>query len=177
MMSAPLDHDSLRAVLEAAGWRCTPQRLAVYDQLAFALNHPTAEEIFQAVRIKIPKIGLATVYKALEALVAVRAVTRLTTGDGAGSARYDARNDEHYHFRCLRTGSVHDLATRFDPELISRLDPHLAADLRLQGFIVTGYRLELLGYREQDQERTTQPASTNGTTLTGGARISDGTEG
>jgi Fur family transcriptional regulator, peroxide stress response regulator len=176
MISAPLDPDSLRAALEAAGWRCTPQRLAVYDQLAFSLDHPTAEEIFQAVRIKIPKIGLATVYKALEALVAIRAVTRLTTGDGADSARYDARSDEHYHFRCLRTGTVHDLATRFDPELISRLDPHLAEDLRRQGFTVTGYRLELLGYREQDQDRTTQPTITSGTTPAGRARIPDGTE-
>ena len=26
-----LDHDSLRKVLEDAGFRCTPQRLAVYD--------------------------------------------------------------------------------------------------------------------------------------------------
>ena len=97
--------------------RCTPQRLAVYDQLSRALHHPTAEEIFQAVRSTIPKISLATVYKALEALVAIGAATRLTVSEGTGSARYDARSEDHYHFRCLRTGMVHDLPTRFDPEL------------------------------------------------------------
>ena len=68
---APLDHDALRNALEAAGLRSTSQRLAVYDQLAGMLHHPTAEEVFQAVRPSLPRISLATVYKALEALVAI----------------------------------------------------------------------------------------------------------
>src|SRR3954449_6384059 len=148
MEAAPLDHCDLRKALELAGLRCTPQRLAVYDELSVALHHPTAEEVFQAVRARIPKISLATVYKALEALVGIGAVSRLTGVEGTGSARYDARSENHYHFRCLRTGMVHDLPTRFDPELISRLDPGLTQDLKKQGFEVTGYRLELIGYRD-----------------------------
>ena len=149
MALAPLDHAALRAALEAAGLRCTPQRLAVYDQLSRELRHPSAEDVFHAVRLTIPKISLATVYKALEALVEIGAATRLTAADGTGSARYDARSEEHYHFRCLRTGSVYDLPTRFDPALVSKLDPHLEEDLERQGFRVTGYRLELIGYRDQ----------------------------
>ena len=149
MALAPLDHDALRAALEAAGLRCTPQRLAVYDQLSRELCHPTAEDVFHAVRLTIPKISLATVYKALEALVDIGAATKLTAADGTGSARYDARSEAHYHFRCLRTGIVYDLPTRFDPALVSKLDPHLEEDLERQGFRVTGYRLELIGYRDQ----------------------------
>jgi Fe2+ or Zn2+ uptake regulation protein len=147
MAPKPLDHGTLRETLEAAGLRCTPQRLAVYDELRRAELHPTAEDVFQAVRGRIPKISLATVYKALETLVAVGAAYKLTTGDGTQAARYDARRDHHYHFRCLRTGAVHDLPTRFDPELISKLDPELPGYLDHQGFRLTGYRLELLGYR------------------------------
>jgi Fur family transcriptional regulator, peroxide stress response regulator len=151
MQSAASDHDNLRKALENAGLRCTPQRLAVYDLVTAAVHHPTAEEVFQAVRKRIPKISLATVYKALEALATIGRVTRLTGSDGSGSARYDARGEDHYHFRCLRTGMVHDLPTRFDPNLISRLDPNLAEDLGKQGFRVTGYRLELVGYSAPDQ--------------------------
>lgn len=147
---APLNHGSLREALEAAGLRATPQRLAVYDQLAGSLDHPTAEEVFHAARLQMPRISLATVYKALEALVAVGVVGRLPACDGVGSARYDARRDEHYHFRCLQTGTVHDLPTRYDPDLVDRLDPLLADDLRSRGFQVTGYRLELLGYQRAD---------------------------
>lgn len=143
-MSPELDPDGLRTALEAAGWRCTPQRQAVYEHLACAEHHPTAEEVYQGVRTGVPKISLATVYKALEALVASGLATKLTAGDG--SARYDARSDRHYHLRCLRSGSVQDLPTRFDPDLIDKLDPGLTEQLERQGFRVTGYRLELVGY-------------------------------
>ena len=73
--------------------------------------------------------------------------TKLTAGTGGNRARYDARRDLHYHFRCLRSGTVHDLPTRFDPDLIAKLDPRLHDDLSRQGFQVTGYRLELVGYQ------------------------------
>ena len=147
-MISALDHDDLRSALEAAGWRCTTQRLAVYDQLSRAEHHPTAEEVYQGVRLIIPKISLATVYKALEALVASGVATKLTAGDE--SARYDARSDHHYHLRCLRSGSVHDLPTPFDPDLIAKLDPALMQTLRQQGFQVTGYRLELVGFYDRE---------------------------
>jgi Fe2+ or Zn2+ uptake regulation protein len=162
MIAPRLDHQDLRKALETAGLRCTPQRLAVYDELAAALHHPTAEELFHAVRARIPRISLATVYKSLEALVDIGAATRLTASDGAGSARYDARAEDHYHFRCLRTGQVHDLPTRFDPELIARLDPDLAETLRRQGFEVTGYRLELVGYAAPEGGRPAAPAAAKG---------------
>ena len=48
----------------------------------------------------------------------------------------------------LRSGAVRDLPTPFDPDLIARLDPDLVARLGRQGFRVTGYRLELVGYFE-----------------------------
>ncbi|MBV8677700.1 MAG: transcriptional repressor [Planctomycetaceae bacterium] len=148
MMPPPLDPDGLRAILESAGWRCTPQRVAVYDHLCRAAHHPTAEEVYQAVKLVVPKISLATVYKALEALVASGLAAKLTAGDG--SARYDARSEHHYHLRCLRSGSVRDLPTPYDPDLIAKLDPTLTATLRRQGFRVTGYRLELVGYYDPD---------------------------
>ena len=146
MRTVALDHETLRTILEDAGLRCTPQRLAVYDHLTRAEEHPTAEDIYRAVRAEMPRISLATVYKALEALVEVGVAARLPAAGGDAGARYDARRDPHYHFRCLRTGTVHDLPTRFDPDLIAKLDPELLDDLGRQGFHVTGYRLELLGY-------------------------------
>ena len=144
MMTPTLKPDALRAALEAAGWRFTAQRAAVYDYLAHTEHHPTAEEVYQGVKAAIPKISLATVYKALEALVASALATKLSAGDGR--ARYDARSDHHYHLRCLRSGAVEDVTTPFDPDLIAKLDPTLTQDLKLRGFCVTGYRLELVGY-------------------------------
>jgi Fur family transcriptional regulator, peroxide stress response regulator len=163
MESLPLNHQDLRTIIENAGLRCTPQRLAVYDHLSQSHQHPTAEDVFQSVRSQAPKISLATVYKALEALVQVGVATRLTTGLGGTRSRYDARRDLHYHFRCLRSGTVHDLPTRFDPDLIKKLDPRLHEDLNQQGFEVTGYRLELIGYHKVTDARAAEACQVEAT--------------
>jgi Fe2+ or Zn2+ uptake regulation protein len=170
MDTEPLDHQALRVLLENAALRCTPQRLAVYDHLSQAAYHPTAEDIYQSVRAAMPQISLATVYKALEAWVALGVATKLTSGDGSTRSRYDARRDLHYHFRCLRTGSVHDLPTRFDPELITRLDPRLPDYLARQGFQVTGYRLELIGYTHEPAAADVPEARVAGPVATTRAR-------
>jgi Fe2+ or Zn2+ uptake regulation protein len=137
----------LRHALDQAGWRFTRQRSAVFDYLCSVESHPTAEDVYVAVREKIPNISLATVYKALEALVDSGLASKLAYADGP--ARYDHRCDSHYHLRCIETGEVRDLDTPFDGELIQKLDPHLVESLQRQGFRVTSYRLELLGHFEK----------------------------
>ncbi len=136
----------LRRVLEARGCRYTAQRGAVYGFLRSVESHPSAEDVYQAVRTRVPRISLATVYKALEALEQAGLANKLTYGDG--SARYDCREEEHYHLRDVETGAVEDLPTRFDPELLAKLDPELAQRLSQRGIEVTGYRLEVLGRRK-----------------------------
>jgi Fur family peroxide stress response transcriptional regulator len=142
---APPAHGTaaLRAALEAAGCRYTRQRAAVFEYLSKVHSHPSAEEVYQAVRQDVARISLATVYKALEALVEVGLANKLTYGDDA--ARYEFREGDHYHLRDVATGEVHDLATPFDPRLLEKLDPTLPDRLAAAGFQVTGYRLEVLG--------------------------------
>ncbi|WP_435010596.1 Fur family transcriptional regulator [Tundrisphaera lichenicola] len=138
---------SLRASLEAAGWKFTRQRAAVFEQLHTSDDHPTAEEVYRGVKSIVPSISLATVYKALETLVDSGLATKLVAVEGP--ARYDARGDHHYHLRCLRSGAVEDVPTEYDPDLIAKIDPQLGLKLQGRGFRVTGYRLELVGYFEE----------------------------
>lgn len=134
----------LRDALEAAGWRHTRQRSVVYTYLHSVDCHPTAEQVYRAVRQEIPNISLATVYKALEALVDAGLAAKLPESEGA--VRYDGRSDPHYHLRDLTTGQVRDLPLHYDPELLSKLHTDLTNQLRSQGFEVTGHRLELVGH-------------------------------
>src|SRR6516164_3121662 len=127
----------LRRTLAAAGWRFTRQRAAVFEYLRSTEEHVTAEQVYEAVRRRLPHISLATVYKALEALVDARLAHKLP--DATGSARYDCRSEAHYHFRCLRTGKLCDLPTPFDSRLLDKLDPNLVESLRRQGFQITGH--------------------------------------
>ena len=151
----------LREALESSGWRYTRQREAVYRFLQKVRSHPTAEEVYSGVKRQLPHISLATVYKSLEALVACKLAAKLTYGDG--SARYDCRCDDHYHVRCVKSGKVEDLPTPYDSGLLNKLDPSLASRLADQGFHVTGYRLEVLGYYGQpasdDDARMSGPES------------------
>jgi Fe2+ or Zn2+ uptake regulation protein len=135
--------DALRLALARAGWRYTRQREAVFRYLRSTHNHPTAEQVYAAIRRHMPSISLATVYKALQALVDAHLATKLP--DASGPARFEWRSEPHYHVRCTRTGRILDLKRAFDPNLLEQLDPKLADCLRQQGFQITGYNLELLG--------------------------------
>lgn len=126
----------LREALDASGQRYTEQRAAVYRFLAATTTHPTADDVFLAVRSEIPDISLATVYKSLETLVGCGLASKLTYGDG--SARYDGRTDPHHHARCLRCGSVRDIPGQLGQDAVKPLEP-------VAGFHVQGYRLELVG--------------------------------
>ena len=140
---AQISSEALRHALAAAGWRYTRQREAVFRHLQAAHDHPTADQIYAAVRRQIPSISLATVYKALEALVEAHLATKIP--DASGPARFESHSEPHYHARCTKTGRILDLAVPFDASLLGKLDPHLIEKLQRQGFQVTGYRLELLG--------------------------------
>jgi len=133
----------VRRALEAAGCRYTNQRAAVYAFLEKVDTHPTAEEVYHAVREELPHISLATVYKSLEALIDAHLATKLSYGDA--SARYDCRGEDHYHLRDVVTGQVRDLPATFDPDLLDKLDPNLKTMLDGLGFRIVGHRLEVLG--------------------------------
>jgi Fur family peroxide stress response transcriptional regulator len=128
----------LRHALEESGQRFTEQRAAVYRTLVATDQHPTADEVFLAVRHDLPGISLATVYKSLETLVGCGLAVKLTYGDG--SARYDGRTDPHHHARCLSCGKVTDIEGSLPGPQLDALRE------RADGFMVTGYRLELSGY-------------------------------
>jgi Fe2+ or Zn2+ uptake regulation protein len=141
-----LGEDDLRLALERAGWRFTRQRAEVFACLRSVDSHPTAEQVFAAVRQKIPNVSLATVYKALEALCGAGLAARLTCDDEAGGpVRYDGRPEAHYHLRCEHTGQVCDLELPYDPQLLDRLAPGLIQRLRGEGFEILGHRLEVIG--------------------------------
>ena len=61
----------LRRALKSNGQRFTEQRAAVYRYLASTDIHPTADEVFLAVRTDLDAISLATVYRVSKLLSAV----------------------------------------------------------------------------------------------------------
>jgi Fe2+ or Zn2+ uptake regulation protein len=139
-MATNLDSSDLRlrAALHAGGQRFTEQRATIYRYLAATDVHPTADEVYSAVRRSLPGISLATVYKSLETLVGCGLAVKLTYADN--SARYDGRTDPHHHARCVVCDSVVDIAGEIPDAEVE------AIRKRASGFTVIGYRLEFSGY-------------------------------
>ena len=87
--------------------RSTRQLEATFGVLFRSRAHPTAEQVFHAVRREMPAISRGTVYRNLGKLLSAQRVRVLHVHDRC--ARYDARLDPHDHFLCTRCTMVLDV--------------------------------------------------------------------
>lgn len=83
------------------------QREAILTFLKTRKDHPTAEVIYENVRMEYPNISLGTVYRNLGLLAENGIILKLSTDDGFD--HYDGCTDTHYHFACRRCKAVIDL--------------------------------------------------------------------
>ncbi len=98
--------DALMRKLRARGGRMTPQRMAILKAL-LAADHPTVEQIYEAVRRDFPMTSEVTVYRTLALLRDEGEILELGAGDAV--ARYDGmRPNHHPHLVCSECGRVMD---------------------------------------------------------------------
>lgn len=99
---------ALTRSLREHGLRVTPQRLEIIRAVASLSMHPSADDVFQAVRVAHPTLSLATVYNTLDVLAKTGVVHEV---EGLAERRFDGRNPEpHAHLLCRRCGLIEDLA-------------------------------------------------------------------
>ncbi len=99
--------ERLDEILMLKGLKPTKQRSCVYHELLLKKDHPTADELLIRVRKRLPGISLATVYNCLETLVDCALVKQVNVD--RSSSRYCPNLTPHAHFRCLKSGKIHDL--------------------------------------------------------------------
>lgn len=87
--------------------RMTCQRQIILEELEKVTNHPTADEVYQMVRRRLPRISLGTVYRNLEILSQNGMIQKLELGGTL--RRFDGNVENHCHVRCERCGRVDDL--------------------------------------------------------------------
>lgn len=87
--------------------KLTPQREAVYQVIRDSEAHPTASDIFEAARRRLPGISYATVYNSLRFLKEAGLVHEINFADGA--SRYDGVLERHDHAICNQCGKLVDL--------------------------------------------------------------------
>jgi Fur family transcriptional regulator, peroxide stress response regulator len=95
-----------RGSTENRGERLTPQREAVLQVIRERADHPTANDIFEAARKRLPSLSHATVYNSLKFLRDAGLVREICFGDRA--SRYDGELDRHDHAICSSCGKLVD---------------------------------------------------------------------
>jgi Fe2+ or Zn2+ uptake regulation protein len=116
--------------------RNTRQRQVIQEELRKLTSHPTAVELYEIARVRLPRISLGTVYRNLELLAQMGVIRKLDFG--GGEARFDGEAHQHYHVRCVRCGRVDDT---------HGLPPSPVKDdvRELAGYKILGFRLEFIG--------------------------------
>ena len=95
--------------------RLTTQRQVILEELGKVTSHPTANEVYDMVRKRLPRIGLGTVYRNLELMAESGLILKLEVG--GTQKRFDATTDLHYHIRCSTCGKVDDINLPVQPEI------------------------------------------------------------
>jgi Fe2+ or Zn2+ uptake regulation protein len=148
--------DSIRSVVDAfrgSGLRWTPQRQAIVDALFRLSNHPTAEEIYAAVRRLHPGMSRATVYNTMETLATMGWLGTIHAADG--TRRYDPDPAPHHHLRCRVCGAIFDVHQGLEIPA-----PRIPAGESL-GFRIESVRIEYHGICSAcDRARPRGPAQT-----------------
>jgi Fur family ferric uptake transcriptional regulator len=87
--------------------RLTTQRQIILEELDKVTSHPTANEVYDMVRKRLPRIGLGTIYRNLELMAESGIILKLVVG--GTQKRFDATVEKHYHIRCTNCGRVDDV--------------------------------------------------------------------
>lgn len=116
--------------------RITKQRQIILDALMQVTSHPTADDLYQMVRKRLPRISLGTVYRNLETMAERGIIQKLEVG--GTQKRFDGNAATHYHVRCQRCGRVDDL------DLALKCEVEKEAAMKTQ-FKILRHRLEFTG--------------------------------
>jgi len=118
------------------GLAVTVQRRAVFEALAVRRDHPSADQVYDAVRGRIPGLSRTTVYRVLDTLVEAGFVRKVHHAGGV--ARFDPMTHRHHHLVCEACGRLVDVDDAAVPTL--RLP-----EARGSGFRITDYSVSFLG--------------------------------
>ena len=120
--------------LRAAGKRLTRARRVILASVQATDAHPSAAAVYRAVRRRLPRVSLATVYRNLRMLAAEGLLSERAAATGM---RFDGNTAPHDHFTCVTCGRIYDVPA---PDAL-----HVRSFGRA-GFEVLSRRIEFYGH-------------------------------
>ena len=100
--------------------RITHQRLKVLEYLSNSKDHPTAEQIYNALKKEVPSLSKTTIYNILNYLSELNLIRVLAIDEN--EAHFDAVKENHGHFKCSSCNKIYDFDIDIDSIDIKELD-------------------------------------------------------
>lgn len=95
-------------------------RIKILEYLVHWDNHPTVDEIYNALVKEIPTLSKTTVYNTLNLFIDADIARVITIEDN--ETRYDADICDHGHFKCEVCGEIYDFIIKTEHLEILELD-------------------------------------------------------
>jgi Fe2+ or Zn2+ uptake regulation protein len=126
----------LETLCRNKGLPLTVQRRVVLQEVLEHDDHPTADQILEAVKKHVPGISRTTVYRSLDKLADMGLIRRLH--HAGASARFDGKTHRHHHLICRVCSKVFDLEDE-------KLDSTCVSHVNNTGFDVEDFSVHLIG--------------------------------
>lgn len=120
----------------ARGLPVTTQRRTVLEMILDREDHPTADQVYEQVRARLPSLSRTSVYRILDTLVRFGVITKICHPGAA--TRFDPKIHQHHHLICMHCEKILDLESQ-------RLDNITWPDVRGSGFTISDYHIHFRG--------------------------------
>ncbi len=127
---------TFRALCAEHGIAVTQQRQVLYETLQRMHGHPSPEEVYAAVKQRVPSISLATVYKNIHLFVQSGVLRELSMHHG--TLRVEINKQPHHHLVC----SVCKRVTDVEHEDLGMGAPRMRL---ASGFVVERVSVDVIG--------------------------------
>ncbi len=137
---------SAQEYLQKYGIKPSLQRIAIVEYLMKNRIHPTADEIYNALYIKVPTLSRTTVYNTMKLFTEQGLVFALMIDDK--HVRFDIDTSCHAHFLCLGCYHVWDIPLVKQTELLNVS--------QIGDFLITESHLYYKGYCKNCNNKTVE---------------------
>jgi Fe2+ or Zn2+ uptake regulation protein len=133
-------------------YRNTKQRQAILEAIERTGGHLTADEIYQLVKRRHPRLSLGTVYRNLRVLIKQSVVRELDFG--VAITYFEMAKESHYHLICRVCGQITDAEMSLERELMALAQPAPGVG----GFQIEEHRLDFIGVCASCQSKPARTA-------------------
>lgn len=124
--------------LKSKGMLNSRQREQILDVFLKTEKHPTINDLYDLVKKKYPKIGLATVYRTMEVICEAGLARKVDFEDKTKRYEHKYKHQHHHHLVCIKCGKVIEITS----DKLEKIQKELA---KKHGFTITKDTMKLFG--------------------------------